>query len=86
MDQQTGIKKVEIHWIDPTVISDWTEIDLIDVDQEMTRVIKSVGYLVDETPDNYLIALSVDIIDSVMKINCAKILPKSIVKKISIIG
>lgn len=82
MDQETGLKKVEINWIDPTVIADWTEKDLLDIDTEMLKTITSVGYLVDETADNYLIALSVDIIDGVMKINCAKILPKSVVKSI----
>lgn len=82
MDQETGLKRVEIEWIDPTVITDWTESDDIDIDKEMTKTIKSTGYLIDETQSNYLIALSVDIIDGVMKINCAKILPKSVVKSI----
>lgn len=68
------MKVCMVHWIDPTVLTDWTSVDQLSMEMD---VIVSVGLVIKESDEAVVLALSYD--ESVDRVNCVKIIPKSLI-------
>ena len=81
---------IYLEWVDPSSFDPWEDINYFsDDDKEFLTVIKTLGFLIRESKDMFVVSLNhsyKDKEDGQEEVSCVMVIPKGVVKSFQIIN
>lgn len=82
MDKKDRLKIIQLVWVDPHSIDEWSDVDELGL-ENMVQIV-SVGILLKEDKHRYVVALNLDAANS--NASCTMIIPKFAVSHVEVLG